>query len=551
MPRGLINTGQVPQWWSGVNTMRLAGSIIATIASSGLLAGTVEISMDGQFEDWSQVPVAWDDPVGDAPGAIDLTRIWIANDERFVFLRLEATGDFDLSENNDLRIYLDTDSNPATGLAVGGLGAELEWRTGERMGSFFHDGDVTDVYHDAIRFRGLPTVTSNQFEMSFGRDTLPDGQHPLFVGEEIRVLVMDGTTGDQAPDDGKLLEFTMDPDPGPGPTTLSLDRLNPANLRMITHNVKTDRITDPDYQDSFMRLYSAVNPDILHLQEIYDSSPAQIEQLVQDWLGGTWYSAGVNDCKTISRYPVIDSWAIDLNLAVLLDTTDVLGTEMLCINAHLPCCSNDEGRQDEIDAIMAFIREAYLPGSGLFLGPEVPVLIAGDLNLVGWAQQLDTLLTGDIQDEDTHGPDQEPDPDGSDLANVISRQTEKRMGYTWRNDYSSFWPGHLDFLIYSDSNMERRHDFIVYTPEMSPTELANHGLESQDSVASDHLVFCVEFAPPCSSDVTGDGQVDVNDLLQLLAAWGTTDPQADVNGDGIVDADDLLAILADWGACSE
>ena len=284
-------------------------------------------------------------------------------------------------------------------------------------------------------------------------------------------------------------------------------------------------------------------------RKIYDSSPSEIEQLIENWLGGTWYSVGVNDCKTISRYPVLGSWAIDLNLAVLLDTTNVLGTELLCINAHLPCCDNDDGRQEEIDAIMGFIRDAYLPGGNLSLDSEVPVLIAGDLNLVGLAQQLETLLTGDIQDEDTHGPDQQPDPDGTDLTNIISRLTEKRMGYTWRNDYSSFWPGHLDFLIYSDSNMTLRHDFIVYTPEMSSDELDAQGLEAGDSNASDHLVFCAEFAAPCPTDITGDGEIDVNDLLLLLAAWDTPDPEADVNGDGIVNADDVLAILANWGSC--
>jgi len=48
------------------------------------------------------------------------------------------------------------------------------------------------------------------------------------------------------------------------------------------------------------------------------------------------------------------------------------------------------------------------------------------------------------------------------------------------------------------------------------------------------------------SDVTGDGVVDVLDLLAVLAAWGTSDPDADVNDDGIVDVLDLLQVLADW-----
>jgi hypothetical protein len=36
----------------------------------------------------------------------------------------------------------------------------------------------------------------------------------------------------------------------------------------------------------------------------------------------------------------------------------------------------------------------------------------------------------------------------------------------------------------------------------------------------------------------------------LLDAWGQCeDCAADINGDGIVDTDDLLSVLAAWGAC--
>ena len=529
--------------------MRLATSLVIAMTSATLHGDPVEISIDGAFQDWDGVPIAWQDATGDASADIDMTSLWIANDDRFLFLRLEATEEFDLSENNNLKFYLDTDNDASTGLTIGGIGAELEWRAGERIGTFFHDDDSTVVYHDAIRFRGIPTITSTQFEMCFGRNMNPDESNPLFPGQTVRLLIKDGDNGDQVPDAGDVIEYTFDPDTGPGPDIISLVRDDPKIVRMITHNVKTDRITDNQYEDSFERMYVAVDADILHLQEIYESTADDIEQLIEDWLGGNWYSASVNDCKTISRFPIQDAWAIDGNLAVLIDTSDVLGTPVLCINAHLPCCSNDEGRQAESDAIMAFIRDAYLPGGNVFLGPEVPVMIAGDLNLVGLARQLETLVTGDIQDEDTYGPDQEPDPDGSNLTNIISRLTEKRMGYTWRNDFSSFWPGHLDYLIYSDSNMSLRKDFILYTPEMSQNSLDAYGLDFWDSTASDHLVFCADFAAPCFGDITNDGNVDVNDLLIMLADWETTDPDSDINDDGLVDADDILALLSSWGSC--
>jgi len=54
----------------------------------------------------------------------------------------------------------------------------------------------------------------------------------------------------------------------------------------------------------------------------------------------------------------------------------------------------------------------------------------------------------------------------------------------------------------------------------------------------------------CPADVTGDGLVDVLDLLEVLAQWGGSGGgSADITGDGIVDVLDLLEVLAAWGSC--
>jgi hypothetical protein len=52
---------------------------------------------------------------------------------------------------------------------------------------------------------------------------------------------------------------------------------------------------------------------------------------------------------------------------------------------------------------------------------------------------------------------------------------------------------------------------------------------------------------PCPGDATGDGVVDVNDLLYLLSVWGTDDPNADFDDNGVVDVDDVLILLSHFG----
>ncbi|MHC4946993.1 MAG: hypothetical protein ACYTG1_01845 [Planctomycetota bacterium] len=61
---------------------------------------------------------------------------------------------------------------------------------------------------------------------------------------------------------------------------------------------------------------------------------------------------------------------------------------------------------------------------------------------------------------------------------------------------------------------------------------------------------------PCPEDATGgvagagDDQVDVSDLLLVLAEWGQgAGAKADVDCSGTVDVSDLLAVLAAWGPC--
>jgi hypothetical protein len=57
-------------------------------------------------------------------------------------------------------------------------------------------------------------------------------------------------------------------------------------------------------------------------------------------------------------------------------------------------------------------------------------------------------------------------------------------------------------------------------------------------------------ATGCPADITGDGAVDVHDLLALLAVWGTSNTAGDIDGDGIVAVNDLLSLLGAFGSCS-
>ena len=70
-----------------------------------------------------------------------------------------------------------------------------------------------------------------------------------------------------------------------------------------------------------------------------------------------------------------------------------------------------------------------------------------------------------------------------------------------------------------------------------------------ETVYVDLVMDVVAIGTPCSSDLNGDAQTNVDDILQLLGDYGTSNPDSDVDGDGTVGVNDVLALIAAWGPC--
>jgi len=466
------------------------------------------ILTDGYFDDWTVGPVHTDTEGDNGPSGIDFGDIWVAEDDDFLFIRFEMTDELLLQDNNDVALYIDTDSNAGTGVQVENIGAELRWQFGLRTGKFYGNPPPVTISWEDIRMRVLPSWSSVGFEIAIGRDAEPDGSTPLFTGDDIRILIRDEDgDGDIVPNSGGFLNYTFVNESLPPEEPNSMEKESPDHVRLMTYNVLQD--SPWSEQSRYDRILSAIEPEIINFQEIYDHNLAQILALVESMLpsgaGEDWFGWMVNDCATISRYPVNGVWTLDGNAAVLLDTEALLNRQLLIINAHLPCCGNNEGRQEEADRIMEFLRDAITVGGTVDVPSGTGVVITGDLNLVGDGQQIATLLTGDIADEGTYGPDFDPDWDGTALTDTPAGQTELRMSYTWRNDGSTYLPGRIDLIITSDSVLGIGNHFTLYTPNMSPAELAAAGLLANDtSEASDHIPVVADLADAVVDHVADD-----------------------------------------------
>ena len=77
--------------------------------------------------------------------------------------------------------------------------------------------------------------------------------------------------------------------------------------------------------------------------------------------------------------------------------------------------------------------------------------------------------------------------------------------------------------------------------------LLSANAESASTMNSAELEFIAIGSSLAPGDVDGDGVVGVNDLLALIAEWGTCQGcSEDLNGDGVVNVTDLLEVIANW-----
>jgi len=492
MPLGPVSAS------STVATLALVALTIGAPATS--LAESLPIQVDGRFDDWSPTPFTANDPPGDAGASgIDFTSLMIANDGEWLFLRFDTGIEIQPDEQQQITLALDTDRNAATGASIGSLGAELVWNLGQRTGTFYVAGSHS-VGQAELGLVVAPTVSGTELELAIRRDAVPAGVGPLFPGDSFTLALVDGSGGDALV--VGMPGYTFDPTPQPV-TPLALARESSAHIRIASYNIQNDGLTAGGSRAAALdRLFDAIDPDVWVICEAWNSSAsevaARVEQMLPSDLGETWYAVKLDPGNVIvSRFPILQSWDVlpgSRITAALLDPGPQQPTDLLLVANHWSCCTADANRQTQADALIAFLRDARTPGGVIDLAPGTPIVAAGDFNLVGWRAQLVTLVTGDIADNGTWGPDSPPDWDGSDFDQALPRHPEARFVYTWRNDGGSFYPGRLDYLLYSGSTCQLHRSFALETRSMSPAGLAAYGLQSADSeLGSDHVPIVSDF----------------------------------------------------------
>ena len=481
----MINIIKSHSWW----LIRLACS---PFLFSRLIAGH-PINIDGQFHDWDNVGIAYSDMEGDGMSA-DFGDVKITYDMEFLFIYFNFhNGEYLMQDGNAFHLYIDADNNASTGLDFHGIGAELDWTFGQREGVFYINGGSEIIWQNDLTLRIGPTITSTEFEIAISResDVLTLNESQVLVEGKI-VIAEAPPNSDTVPNEDGGIYFSIGEDTVPLPDPIPLERKHEDDIRIVTYNTWNDGFLDEERQPHFKRIIQALDPDVIALQEHWDWD--EIDDIIQSWFPDEpWYASWTHrDMVVLSRFSIIDDASLissGRTMGALLDTEEELGKNLLIVNSHLSCCASNEDRQQQVDEFLSVWREWISNENGPFnLEDETPFVHVGDFNFVGYRQQVETIRIGDIVDENEYGEDFLPDWDNTAVVDLFSRHTHKRMGYTWRSDGSSFNPGKLDYIFYSDATIDTGRHFTLNTLAMEEATLMEYGLEWDDTQeASDHL----------------------------------------------------------------
>lgn len=495
-----------------------------------------QIQLDNQFEDWEGVPHQTSTDEG------PFVATAVTSNADWLYLHIALTDEVALDENalpNDYRILLDLDDDPTTGVdyASQGLGVDLLINLATRQAIRYTNGSGIESFNE-IGMLAAPTYSGLEFELAFDRSLTQ------VMGPDVRVLWYDNDSQMGFPDAG--IAHTLSEAPVPY-EPVSIERPAGTLNRVAFWNVN-NRMDELFAQQAMKRILQAVNPDILALSEVSNVSANYVRELLNDWLpledDASWNVVKDDwDLMVASKGAVLSSYPeVMRQFPALVEGHPGWGIPLLVTSSHMKCCggsSNEAQRQAEADEYMGFLRDAMNGEGSLSLPANTPVVYGGDLNMVGLDDPIYTLVSGNISDEATYGPDFAPDWDGTSLTEQPLLQTDHPFDFTWMssNINSEWMPGKLDYIITSDASVDLKAGFVIRTADMSEERLEALGLMADDALdASDHFLVVADLG---LGDLTGElpdeDQDGINDF-EDNCTYAENPDQGDFNSDGVGDA---------------
>jgi len=451
-----------------------------------------QIIVDGFFNDWIEDTFTFNDESSDTPG-VDLLNFSVCNDDKNIYFRLKLDSEIDLSDSTDLyariRLFIDSDNNTLTGYPTNGIGSEYGIDFNEKFiwNDLTYPFNVTQEPLYWLNVVPLPTITADEFEIAVDR---------TFFSDTISFFFKEDIDGDKMPDANQIFSYVLNNNSTSNTPQVSFSKSEPTNLRLMSYNVLNNGILNPSRREQFKRVISSVDADLYTFNECGGVTLEDMVTFFSEFSSDYWYMYKFSGGDiSVSRYPILQEFNVDMTIgATLINLPDsIYSTDILLINGHLACCSNDVSRQISADKFIQFIHNCK---NGL-VPLNTPFIFSGDMNLVGYKQQYETILNGSIFDTSSYGIGGFPDWDNTPLIDQVCVINESNQSYTWRDRNPSsgaYPPGRLDFIFYSNSVLTVDKSFTISTIHMSEELLSANNLSTNDTeIASDHLPVVADF----------------------------------------------------------
>ena len=487
---------------------------ITVLSFSTTLLFAQSIILDESFEDWESVPDAY---IAETPATKGISSLKVVNDDRFLYVYLQFEEELVLQDGHEYRLILDTDRSTSTGRTWQHqgqtLGVDVSIAFGGRTVTLYDGSSTQEISTYMLGVVNAPTVSSKEFEVVLDMSKIVNGQTWIDT-DGIGAAVVEYSNWQARSD---ALEIRMSEQLWE-PASFSFEKIDATDVRVMSYNVLFDNPFNGSIEPYFRRIFQAIKPDIIGIQEVYDHSSQEIANLVEFWLpsgsGQAWYHsghrAGLGDNHLVSRYPIEAAYVIDKDTNAYM--LDVLGVRTLVLVSHPPCCGNDDGRRVAFNNMMKFVKQVKNgEGPNAFrLQDKTPIIITGDMNLVRNSDQQRTLVHGEFTSVNGSPAldDFAPDWDGTSLEDAKSPNPYLPTTFTWyatprdedpnRVEPGYYSPGRLDYIVYTGSVLKMKNNFTLHTPAIPSREFnsggAAEGLYAVDTErASDHLPVVADF----------------------------------------------------------
>ncbi|HVU08997.1 MAG TPA: immunoglobulin domain-containing protein [Verrucomicrobiae bacterium] len=166
----------------------------SALAQTNVPSTFKHITIDGSFDDWTGVPLAYTS-TNQPANAIQYENVYIANDETNLYIRFTLYSPRAAFQNSYDNIFIDTDNNPATGYSgAGGIGSEMLIQQGtgyQEKGGGFNEGEVNNL---GWNIAGSEDSMDYELSISLGA-TFASDNTPVFPSNTIAILLEGDDTG--------------------------------------------------------------------------------------------------------------------------------------------------------------------------------------------------------------------------------------------------------------------------------------------------------------------------------------------------------------------